>query len=91
MTEIQQADLEKLALDWLASHNRNPDVDPDQLQATTNLLETGILDSISFIDLLAFMEEQTQRQLELAELEPEEFSTIRGLCQHICQQKTESV
>ena len=44
-----------------------------------DLLEAGVLDSLGFVELIAFIEEATGLQLDLLDIEPEEFATIQGL------------
>ena len=84
--ESNSQDLESIVLNWLAEHNRNADFASAKIEPTTNLLEEGILDSLAFIDLLAFLEQQTGQSVDLSELEPEEFSTVQGLCTHMQHQ-----
>jgi acyl carrier protein len=58
-----------------------PDLDsriqalPDQ----ADLFEAGVVDSHTFIELCLGIEEQTGHPIDIAELDPEEFSTIEGL------------
>ena len=76
MSEFQ-VDIELLlsrVLAWVAERSEA------QVTCQLDLLEAGVLDSMGFIDLIAFIEEAAGRQLDLLDIEPEEFATIEGLC-----------
>lgn len=49
----------------------------------TNLFENNILDSIAIIELISFIEEEYEIDLDLEELENEENQTLRGLARMI--------
>lgn len=59
---------------WVADRSE-AQVTPD-----LDLLESGVLDSLGFVDLIRFIEEVTSLQVDLLDIEPEEFATIQGLC-----------
>ena len=65
---------------WVENKSRELDGVRVEITPETNLLGTGLLDSLAFIELVAFIEEQTCSPLNLMDLDPEEFATIRGLC-----------
>jgi acyl carrier protein len=47
-----------------------------EITAETELLETGVLDSIAILELVAFVEEKFSFVLPLDEFVPENFSTV---------------
>ncbi len=47
----------------------------------TNLMESGLLDSIGFVELIVFMEGQTGYNIDLTDVDPSEFTTVNGLSQ----------
>ncbi|MGD9125200.1 MAG: phosphopantetheine-binding protein [Desulfarculaceae bacterium] len=49
------------------------------LEAQTNLLDLGILDSLGFVQMLMAMEDEFDLELDFSELDPEEFTTLEGL------------
>ena len=65
---------------WVGNKSRELDDVTVEITPETNLLLTGLLDSLAFIELVAFIEEQTGRPVDLLDIDPEEFTTIRGLC-----------
>ena len=54
----------------------NTEIEPD-----TDLLTTGILDSMGFVELLIFMETEYGYKIDLLDADPAQFSTIKGLCE----------
>lgn len=63
----------------------NPELLP--LDNDTQLLETGILDSLSLMRLLVFLEEAYNISMDDFELLPENFSTVNAICAYIRSQK----
>ncbi len=55
-------------------HVREDALDPD-----TNLIETGVLDSISFIAMVSFMEKRVGRWVPDEELVSENFVSLRTM------------
>ena len=82
---MSHTDLEELvgiASGWIrekAADRHGPDV---AITPETDLLSAGVLDSLGFIELVAFLEETTGRQIDLTDIEPEQFTTVVGLCSH---------
>jgi acyl carrier protein len=77
---MQQQDLMTAVMDWVRSHTRAADAASLSLAPDTDLLATGWLDSLGFVDLLAFAEKATGRDIDLADADPVEFTTVRGFC-----------
>lgn len=82
MTAIHEDQLMDIVLGWVRENNRNPDATNGQIDLNTDLLTVGALDSLSFIDLIGFIESKTGRRIELADIDPEEFTTVKGLCRY---------
>lgn len=51
----------------------------DDLDDDTSLVDAGVLDSVAFLELVIALEERTGRTIDFAEMDPEEFTCIRGL------------
>lgn len=49
------------------------------LDLETDLITSGIVDSFAFLELCLAIERKTGAIVDLGELEPEQFSTLRGL------------
>ena len=59
--------------------------EPEQLplKNDTSLLESGILDSLSLLKLLVFLEEEFKVPVDEFELIPENFNTVNAICGYI--------
>ena len=66
---------------WVQQKSRAIDNASEAVTADTDLLATGLLDSLGLIELVAYVEETTKRHIDLLDIDPEQFTTIRGLCQ----------
>jgi acyl carrier protein len=44
-------------------------------------MESGLLDSIGFVELIVFMERKTGGNIDLTDVDPSEFTTVNGLSQ----------
>ena len=53
------------------------------LKNDTSLLESGILDSLSLLKLLVFLEEEFKVPVDEFELIPENFNTVNAICAYI--------
>jgi acyl carrier protein len=59
----------------------NPELLP--LDNDTLLLESGILDSLSLLRMLVFLEEQFHISMDDFELLPENFNSVNAICAYI--------
>ena len=53
------------------------------LLADAPLLESGILDSLSFLRLVVFLEERFEITMGEADLLPENFSSVNAICAYL--------
>ena len=65
---------------WVENKSREIDNVMVEITPETDLFVTGLLDSLAFIELVVFIEEQSGLRVVLMDIDPEEFTTIRGLC-----------
>lgn len=57
------------------------------LHNDTSLLASGILDSLSLLRLLVFLEEQYNVQVDDFDFIPENFNTVEAICAYIRAQQ----
>ena len=57
-----------------------PGEDPSELTDSTELMTTGILDSIATLNLVTFIEEEFKIQVEPHEADEEHLNTIADIC-----------
>ncbi len=53
------------------------------LQADTDLLASGLLDSLTMMDLVVFIEVEFQQRIALEDMRPEKFQSIAAIAQLI--------
>lgn len=77
------SDLDKLVEEvcgWVSDRCESEGNEGVEITPEADLLGTGALDSLGFIELVSFIEETTGVALDLMEIDPDSFSQIRGLC-----------
>jgi len=86
MTAIPEQQLRALVTHWVRTNSRAPDATTQAIGDTTDLLATGLLDSLGFVELLAFVEQTTGRPVDLSDADPSEFTTVQGFCRFAVRQ-----
>ncbi len=66
---------------WVQEQVEDAGLDSTEITPETDLLGSGILDSLGFIELIAHIEELTGTQLDLLDIDPDAFPRVRGLCE----------
>lgn len=56
-----------------------------------NLFEAGVLDSLSFVNLLLYIESEFGVRVSFEELDMDRFSSIDGICNYITEQTADRV
>ena len=51
-----------------------------EISAETDLLASGLLDSLGIVDLILFVEQRHGYKVDLIDVDPNEFSVVEGLC-----------
>jgi len=51
----------------------------------TDLFETGVLDSLAFVELLAFLEKEFEIKVQLNDVEVDNFKTIRKIANFVLE------
>jgi acyl carrier protein len=64
-----------------------PGEDPDELQPDTELVTTGILDSVATLKLVAYLENQFNISIEAHEADVENLNTIERITQLVSSKK----
>ena len=77
---LEEDRLIQLAVGWIMENSPNARSTEREISGRTNLLEDSVLDSLGFVDLIAFLEKTTGREIDLLELDEEDFSSLQGLC-----------
>lgn len=80
---LTEASLEQVIRDWVL-HNAQPQASrPRSLEGSTDLIAGGWLDSMGFVELLVYLQSAIGKEIDLSDLDPLEFASIRGLVRGI--------
>jgi acyl carrier protein len=74
-----EIELDDLITRWVRKNAQTNGNGHVELTRQTNLIESGLLDSIGFVELIVFMEGQTGCNIDLTDVDPSEFTTVEGL------------
>jgi acyl carrier protein len=77
---ISEAELTERVVEWIRQNGQTTDSSGREIAPDTDLLASGLLDSLGFIDLIAFIEEQDGCRVDLTDVDPDDFSRVKGLC-----------
>jgi len=80
MNSLTESDLVDLVIQWIKEYKNDDGLEDRPITAETDLIGTGLLDSYGMIDLLMFVETRTGCRIDLADVDPTEFSVVRGVC-----------
>ena len=58
----------------------NPDLHLERIDDDEPLIESGIIDSLGVLKILAFLDEQFGIDLSSEEIKPENFRSVRSIC-----------
>ena len=79
MNAVAEKELIDLVVGWVKQNGRNGS-NHTEISESTNLLESGLLDSFAFVDLVLFIENCTRQKIDLTDVAPEEFTVVKSLC-----------
>ena len=77
---ISEGQLVDVVIDWVRDQQRSGAVPDGDITAETDLVASGLLDSLALIDLIASLENQIGCKIDLTDVDPREFCVVRGLC-----------
>lgn len=80
MRTAQEEALAKHLTEWVKKGRETAGADVPAFSEDTDLIATGILDSRGFIEMMIEVEQQTGNRIDLNDVDPSEFTTIKGLC-----------
>ena len=78
-TRVSEGTLVADVIEWVREH-RQPGSSDIKVSAETDLLGSGLLDSLGMVDLILFVERQHGYKVDLLDVDPDEFSVVQGLC-----------
>jgi acyl carrier protein len=75
-----QRELLDLVIDWIKQNKLPTDDGDSQIAPNTDLITSGLLDSLRFIELIQFIETQIGCRIDLMNVAPSEFTVVKDLC-----------
>jgi acyl carrier protein len=72
------ADTIAVLRDFLVNHSNQP-IDADELDGSSDLLEEGVLDSLSLMVLVEFLSERYSIEFESEEVIPRNFKSLEAI------------
>lgn len=78
---LQEERLNGLIRDWVIKYHQGYDAGVTDFGEDSDLFASGALDSMGFIELLVYIESIIGKKIDLTDLDPNEFNSIRGLSQ----------
>jgi len=85
MTKKTYNEIKKIIIDFISDDVRRSGMKIEDIQDDFDLLQSGLIDSFKFIDLISLVEEKSDIEIDLAELDAEGFATISGLINSIIE------
>jgi acyl carrier protein len=73
-------ELMDLVIDWLKQNKLPTDDDNSPILPNTDLVTSGLLDSLGLVELIQFIETQVGCRIDLMDVEPSEFTVLGDLC-----------
>jgi acyl carrier protein len=67
----------------------NPDLQLRTIADDEPLIESGIIDSLGMLKIMAFLDEQFGVDLSSGEINPEHFKDVRTICELVGRQSTQ--
>jgi len=80
---LREEQLSGLIRDWVTTNHQGNDAGVTDFGEDDDLLASGALDSMGFIELLVHVESIIGKKIDLTDLDPNEFTSIRGLSQNL--------
>jgi acyl carrier protein len=80
MKSKSELEIVDLAVRWVKQNVQAGGRRRVELTGDTDLMESGLLDSVGFVELIVYIEGQTGCSVDLTDVDPSEFTTVNGLC-----------
>lgn len=80
---LQEEQLSGLIKEWVIKNRLGHEASVTDYADDSDLLASGALDSMGFMELLVYVESIIGKTIDLTDLDPDEFTSIRGLSQSL--------
>ena len=79
MKPLHETELADLIIQWVGKNTNVQRARRVKISRDTDLMESQLLDSLGFVELMMFVEAQTGQNIDLTDVDPQEFAVIEGL------------
>jgi len=83
MMAMREDELLDRVRQWIRQNHQSTAADTLDLSDGTDLIASGLLDSMAFVELIVFVEALTNAKVDLSDIDPVEFTTVRGFCRSV--------
>ena len=83
MTGTREAEVRAIIIDLVTPMVERAGRAAADLQDNTELLQSGLIDSFEFLDLITEIEQRAGVEIDLAALDDDDFTTIGGLVGYV--------
>ncbi len=83
MTTHGFKELREMVIEIIGSKIGRAGLDKETLDDDIDLLQSGLIDSFEFLDLISAIEEQSGITIDLGAMEESDFTTLRGLVNNV--------
>lgn len=79
MILLSEAELTDRIIKWVSQNGLVAGSSVSEINAETDLLSSGLLDSFGLIDLILYLETESGHNIDLTDADPAELSFVNGL------------
>jgi acyl carrier protein len=80
VTTLTENRLIDLVIGWVRQNTPKTGINGLEINAETDLIASGLLDSFALVDLIVFIESQSGFSVDFSNADPGEFCIVKGLC-----------
>lgn len=81
---VNTKDYRSLVIDLLSSALCEASIDPADVDDSLNIIDSGLVDSLRFLELVTNLERRAGVTLDLFDVDPDLLTTIGGLVELLC-------
>jgi len=78
--------IKEFVISELARKANAKGIDLGGIEEDLNLVKSGIIDSFGFLELIIPIEKKFNINIDFSELDPQDFTSLKGLARHCAQQ-----
>jgi acyl carrier protein len=80
MSAVSEHELVDLVVGWVRKNSRLTEAIPVDIKPGTDLISSGLLDSLGFVNLIMYIESQSGCKVDLIEADLGDCTVVEDLC-----------